>query len=35
MTTPRVNDTTVETIIRILDEDGDVFEEVGGVGMQF
>ena len=31
----RLNDTAVEVTIRVLEENGDVFEEVEGFGMQF
>lgn len=31
----RVNNTAVEVAIRVLDEDGGVFEEVDGIGIQF
>lgn len=35
MTPSRVNNTATEIIVRVLDEEGGVFEEIVGIGMQF
>ena len=31
----RMNNSAVETVIRVLDENGEVSEELEGIGMQF
>lgn len=30
-----MNDTAIDVSIRVLDDDGDVFEEVDGIGILF